>query len=118
MARRDGCVVNYPDRVYWCWGSEKGYYLLTASEGGFVLNVDRFVMFPRVLLLGLALLGSSGLMAAPCMTVTLTGTQGGPPVFNGQAGSGTLVQYGDDENNCRAVQLQFDAGRGTTQQLS
>ena len=30
--------------------------------------------------------------AAPCMKVTLTGTQGGPPVFNGQAGSGTLVQ--------------------------
>lgn len=56
--------------------------------------------------------------AAPCMTVTLTGTQGGPPVFNGQAGSGTLVQYGDDENNCSAVRLQFDTGRGTTQQLS
>ena len=36
--------------------------------------------------------------AAPCMQVTLTGTQGGPPVFNGQAGAGTLVQYGDDEN--------------------
>jgi len=56
--------------------------------------------------------------AAPCMVVTLTGTQGGPPVFNGQAGSGTLVQYGDDENNCSAVNLQFDTGRGTTQQLS
>ena len=61
---------------------------------------------------------ASQAQAAPCMKVTLTGTQGGPPVFNGQAGSGTLVQYGDDENNCSAVQLQFDAGRGTTQQLS
>jgi len=56
--------------------------------------------------------------AAPCMKVTLTGTQGGPPVFKGQAGSGTLVQYGDDKNNCSAVRLQFDTGRGTTQQLS
>ena len=35
-----------------------------------------------------------------------------------QAGSGTLVQYGDDDNNCGAVRLQFDAGRGTTQRLS
>lgn len=58
------------------------------------------------------------LHAAPCLTVTLTGTQGGPPVFQGQAGSGTLVQYGDDENNCRDVSLQFDTGRGTTQRLS
>ena len=58
------------------------------------------------------------LQAAPCLTVTLTGTQGGPPVFNGQAGSGTLVQYGDETNNCRATLLQFDTGRGTTQQLS
>ncbi len=58
------------------------------------------------------------LQAAPCLKVTLTGTQGGPPVFNGQAGSGTLVQYGDDDNNCSAVNLQFDTGRGTTQRLS
>ena len=36
--------------------------------------------------------------AAPCMSVTLTGTQGGPPVFKGQAGAGTLVQFGDDED--------------------
>ncbi len=57
-------------------------------------------------------------IAAPCMKITLTGTQGGPPVFMGQAGAGTLVQYGDDENQCGAVKLQFDAGRGTTQRLS
>ena len=63
-------------------------------------------------------LNFSPAQAAPCMTVTLTGTQGGPPVFNGQAGAGTLVQYGDDSNNCRATLLQFDTGRGTTQQLS
>lgn len=56
--------------------------------------------------------------AAPCMKVTLTGTQGGPPVFRGQAGAGTLVRYGDDTNDCGAVILQFDTGRGTTQQLS
>ncbi|MEP4195358.1 MAG: hypothetical protein ABJL99_06945 [Aliishimia sp.] len=56
--------------------------------------------------------------AAPCLDVTLTGTQGGPPVFNGQAGSGTLVRFGDSEAGCNDIMLQFDAGRGTTQQLS
>ena len=56
--------------------------------------------------------------AAPCIKVSLTGTQGGPPVFKGQAGSGTLVSYGDESNRCGAVYLQFDTGRGTTQQLS
>ena len=56
--------------------------------------------------------------AAPCLNVTLTGTQSGPPVFNGVAGPGTLVRYGDDANNCGAVKLQFDAGRGTNMRLS
>ena len=64
------------------------------------------------------ILFSGQLQADPCLKVTLTGTQGGPPVFNGQAGAGTLVQYGDDENNCSAINLQFDTGRGTTQRLS
>ncbi len=56
--------------------------------------------------------------AAPCLIVTLTGTQGGPTVFNGRAGAGTLVSYGDDSNNCGAMKLQFDAGRGTSMRLS
>lgn len=64
------------------------------------------------------LLSSANLFAAPCLKVTLTGTQGGPPVFQGQAGSGTLVQFGDDADNCSAINLQFDTGRGTTQRLS
>lgn len=59
-----------------------------------------------------------GASAAPCLEVTLTGTQGGPPIFKGQAGAGTLVRYGDDSKNCSDVLLQFDAGRGTLQQLS
>jgi ribonuclease Z len=50
--------------------------------------------------------------------VTLTGTQSGPALFNGQAGAGTLVRYGDDSNDCGAVRLQFDAGRGTNMRLS
>ncbi len=62
--------------------------------------------------------GVSASLAEPCMKITLTGTQGGPPVFKGQAGAGTLVQYGDEENGCGAVKLQFDTGRGTTQRLS
>jgi ribonuclease Z len=56
--------------------------------------------------------------AAPCMTVTLTGTQGGPAAYNGLAGAGTLVRYGDDADDCNAVRLQFDAGRGTTMRLA
>jgi ribonuclease Z len=56
--------------------------------------------------------------AAPCLVVTLTGTKGGPNVFEGLAGPGTLVTYGDDNNNCRSVLLQFDVGRGTTMRLS
>ena len=56
--------------------------------------------------------------ASSCLSVTLTGTQGGPPIFNGLAGAGTLVQYGDSDNQCRDTLLQFDTGRGTNQQLS
>lgn len=57
--------------------------------------------------------------AAPCLIVTLTGTAGGPQQpFNGLASAGTLVRYGDDADNCGAVKLQFDAGRGTTMRLS
>ena len=50
--------------------------------------------------------------ATPCLMITLTGTQGGPPAFKGLAGPGTLVRYGEDSNNCSAVKLQSDAGRG------
>lgn len=60
----------------------------------------------------------SGAQAAPCMIVTLTGTMGGPPNFNGLAGPGTLVRYGDDANECSAVKMQFDVGRGTSMRLS
>jgi len=56
--------------------------------------------------------------AAPCLIVTLTGTQGGPQSYNGLAGAGTLVRYGDDANACSTEKLQFDAGRGTTMRLS
>jgi len=72
-----------------------------------------------IALAGVALAAlTSAAQAAPCLMVTLTGTQGGPSVFNGQAGAGTLVSYGDDGNNCGAVRLQFDAGRGTNMRLS
>ena len=50
--------------------------------------------------------------------MTLTGSGGGPPAFNGLAGPGTLVRYGDDSDNCGAVKMQFDAGRGTNMRLS
>ena len=57
-------------------------------------------------------------LAAACLVVTLTGTGPGPGVFKGLAGPGTLVRYGDDNNGCSSVNLQFDAGRGTTLRLS
>lgn len=60
----------------------------------------------------------SGAQAAPCLMITLTGTQGGPPAFKGLAGPGTLVRYGEDSNNCSAVKLQFDTGRGTVMRLA
>ena len=71
--------------------------------------------FITVALLALSWLatGASNGYAAPCLIVTLTGTQGGPQSFNGLAGAGTLVRYGDDADECGAVKLQFDAGRGT-----
>ena len=43
---------------------------------------------------------------------------GGPPTFDGLAGTGTLVTYGDESNDCRELKLQFDAGRGTNVRLS
>lgn len=67
-----------------------------------------------VLLLAFA----SAAQAAPCLIVTVTGAGGGPPNFNGLAGPGTLVRYGDDSDNCSAVRLQFDAGRGTSMRWS
>ena len=53
-----------------------------------------------------------------CLEVSLTGTMGGPAIFNGLAGSGTLVKFGSVANNCGDVMLQFDAGRGTAIRLS
>jgi ribonuclease Z len=65
-----------------------------------------------------ALTAASSVQAAPCLIVTLTGTQSGPAAVNGLAGAGTLIRYGDESNGCGALKLQFDAGRGTTQRLS
>ena len=67
---------------------------------------------------GACLMAVTQAEAAPCMTVTITGSQGGPQAYQGQAGPGTLVSYGDDANNCGAVRLQIDAGRGTLLRLS
>ena len=66
----------------------------------------------------LLLLATPTAQAAPCLLVTITGAQGGPQTYKGQAGSGTLVSYGDDADHCGAMRLQFDAGRGTLLRLS
>jgi ribonuclease Z len=77
-------------------------------------------MTTRCLLLAAAALLSvaAPAAAAPCLTVTITGAQGGPQAYQGQAGPGTLIRYGDDADNCSAVRLQFDTGRGTLLRLS
>mmetsp|Transcript_46029 Transcript_46029/g.89921 ORF Transcript_46029/g.89921 Transcript_46029/m.89921 type:complete len:384 (+) Transcript_46029:127-1278(+) len=54
----------------------------------------------------------------PCMKVILTGTIGGPLLFNGLAGPGTLVTYGTEGNDCSDLKMQVDFGRGTTLRLS
>jgi ribonuclease Z len=71
-----------------------------------------------LLLAALVLTGAPLAQAAPCLIVTITGSQGGPQAYEGQAGPGTLISYGDDGDNCSAVRLQFDAGRGTLLRLS
>lgn len=67
---------------------------------------------------GVLCLAAVPAQAAPCLIMTITGAQGGPQAYQGQAGPGTLVRYGDDSDNCSAVRLQFDAGRGTLLRLS
>ena len=81
-------------------------------------NMKRLSMAAVIFAMWLAVPMMPMAQAAPCLLVTLTGTQSGPAVFNGQAGAGTLVRYGDDSNDCAAVKLQFDAGRGTNMRLS
>jgi ribonuclease Z len=81
------------------------------------MNMHRFSA-AIALVAGVWLAAATTAQAAPCLIVTLTGTQGGPGAFNGLAGPGTLVRYGDDGNNCGAMKLQFDAGRGTTMRLA
>lgn len=58
------------------------------------------------------------LSAAPYLEVTLTGTKGGPNVFKGLAGAGTLVTYGDSDSDDAPLRLQFDVGRSTSLRLS
>jgi ribonuclease Z len=55
------------------------------------LRMKGYVIVVAALFAG-AWLTTSGSIAdaAPCLMVTLTGTQGGPQSFNGLAGAGTL----------------------------
>jgi len=80
-------------------------------------RIGKFI-FGTVALSSLNIATAPIVEAAPCLIVTLTGSMGGPPTFNGLAGPGTLVQYGDTGSNCNAVKMQFDAGRGTNMRLS
>lgn len=81
---------------------------------GFVVLVSRVALALSCCTLFIA----ASAEAAPCLIVTVTGAQGGPQAYQGQAGPGTLIRYGDDANDCNAMRLQFDAGRGTLLRLS
>ena len=91
--------------------------LVQATPAGSLALARSFLAAAVMVILCIALAAHVA-QAAPCLIVTITGSQGGPGVFNGLAGPGTLVRYGDDSNDCNAVRLQFDAGRGTSLRLS
>lgn len=96
-------------------------YRIGCASGGYVSHRDRTMRSSIVIAIYISILFTglpSAAQAAPCLIVTLTGTQSGPAVFRGQAGAGTLVRYGDDSNDCSAMKLQFDTGRGTNMRLS
>ena len=63
------------------------------------------ILFKGIRVAGVVWILMSGAtaVAAPCLMVTLTGTQSGPVLSDGRAGSGTLVRYGDDSNNCGRI---------------
>jgi ribonuclease Z len=82
------------------------------------MYMQRFLAVTATIIATFGITASLNAEAAPCLIVTLTGTQAGPSVFAGQAGAGTLVRYGDDGNECGTVKLQFDTGRGTNMRLS
>jgi len=56
--------------------------------------------------------------AAPCLSVTITGSQVVPVCSMVLPDPEQLVRYGDESDKCNAVRLQFDAGRGTSLRLS
>ena len=56
--------------------------------------------------------------AAPCLIVTLTGTQGGPHSLMVRPARELWCVTRDDSNNCSALKPQFDAGRGTNMRSS
>ncbi len=58
------------------------------------------------------------LLSTPYLEVTLTGTKGGPNVYKGLAGAGTLVTYADPDSEQDPLRLQFDVGRSTALRLS
>ncbi len=82
------------------------------------MHVSKRVTIILAAISSLLISACSQAQSETCVEVSLTGTMGGPSIFNGLAGSGTLVKYGLVENDCNDVQLQFDAGRGTSLRLS
>src|SRR5437588_11962045 len=82
------------------------------------MNMKRFSKLIALLLGTWLTAAIPNAKAAPCLIVTLTGTQSGPSVVDVQAGAGALMRYGDDSNDCAAMKLRFDAGRGTNMRLS
>ena len=71
------------------------------------------VLLAVAAMVAVGLVGAGTARAAACVVVTLTGTQSGPPAFNGLAGFGDAGALRRRRNDCSDALLQFDAGRGT-----
>jgi ribonuclease Z len=107
-------MVSFPLQVSVCAALLLSVVELLSFHGRLAMKIVLSVLVSTLWLC----VATSTVQAAPCLIVTVTGSMGGPPTFNGLAGPGTLVRYGDDGNNCNAVKMQFDAGRGTNMRLS
>jgi len=74
---------------FFLWRAARIFVTASTNEG--TPEVNRFSIGAMAAIVLAAF--TTAAQAAPCMIVTLTGTQGGPSVFNGLAGAGTLVRY-------------------------
>src|SRR5215470_6505250 len=93
-ARANTCCANPPSLFATERATEYSPVTDVALEPGgvFMKRLAAIVFVVGALLL----FASPVAQAGPCLIVTITGAQGGPQAFQGRAGPGTLVRFGDD----------------------